>query len=368
MRKLYIYLWILSAILLLSACSTGSTSVTSTPAGTTPTAPLQTAASTTATQPTSTGNSPAWVQLGFTGRLILILSNPKGNKLEELDLASGNTTILFQAPEFSWLGAAVVSPDGKQILLAYAPPIGDGKAQFGYTDLDLMPLSGASPPQPLLTRKDPQESFFNPSWAPDGKSIYYTHLYRLDPNSKVPAYQNDVEHATLDGKTKRLIPHSLWPVPSPDGARLAYLNADPATFTNDIYLSNLDGSHPIGVIQPNIGQPVDDHFFTKDGGQLILSMVNPQPAPSRYWWEKLFGIEVASAHNIPSDWYMVSANGGEPYRLTNFNAIGMYGHLSPDGRKVAFISASGLYIMNGDGSSPTMLSDQVYIGTVDWIP
>jgi Tol biopolymer transport system component len=97
-------------------------------------------------------------------------------------------------------------------------------------------------------------------------------------------------------------------------------------------------------------------------------MVNPQPAPSRYWWEKLFGIDVAYAHNVPSDWYMVSANGGEPYRLTNLNAIGMYGHLSPDGRQVAFINASGLYIMNADGSSPTMLSDQDYIGTVDWIP
>lgn len=157
MRKLYIYLWIVSTTFLLSACTTGSSSVTSTPVDATPTAPLQTAASTAAAPPISTGSSPAWVQLGFTGRLILILSNPKGNQLEELDLSSGKTKTLFQAPENSWLGGAVVSPDGKQILLAYAPPTGEGKAQFGYTDLDLMPFSGASPPKPLLTRKDPQE-------------------------------------------------------------------------------------------------------------------------------------------------------------------------------------------------------------------
>lgn len=155
---------------------------------------------------------------------------------------------------------------------------------------------------------------------------------------------------------------------SPDGSKLAYLNADPATLSNDLYLSDPDGSNPVEVIQPNLHLPVDDHFFTKDSGQIIFSMVNPQPAPSIYWWEKLFGVHVASAHNVPSDWYLVSANGGEPYRLTNLNAIGMYAARSPDGRKMAFISAAGLFIMNLDGSSPTMLSDQVYIGTVDWIP
>jgi Tol biopolymer transport system component len=320
-------------------------------------------------QPSPGGSSPAWLKLGFTGRLILIApDNQNGNRLEQLDLETGKTKTLFQSPANSWLGAALVSPDEKQYLLVYAPPPGEGKAQFGYTDLYLLPASGSGPPQPLLTRKDPQESFFDPSWAPDGETIYFTHLYKLDPNSTVPAYQNDVEQATLAGKTKQLIPHSLWPVPSPDGTRLAYLNAEPGSFTNDLYLANPDGSNSFGVIQPNLGQPVDDHFFTKDGGQLILSMVNPQPAPSSYWWEKLLGIEMASAHNVPSDWYMVSAKGGEPYRLTNLNAIGMYGHLSPDGKKMAFISASGLFIMNVDGSSPVQLSDQVYVGTVDWIP
>lgn len=158
MRKLYNYFWILSATILLSACSPRSPSVTSTPNETTSIGLLQTATSTAAAQPTSTGGSPAWVRMGYAGRLILILSNPKGNQLEELDLTSGKTKILFQAPENSWLGAAVISPDGKQILLAYAPPAADGKAQFGYTDLDLMPFSGPAWPQPLLTRKDPQSS------------------------------------------------------------------------------------------------------------------------------------------------------------------------------------------------------------------
>jgi Tol biopolymer transport system component len=296
------------------------------------------------------------------------LFGQKGNQLVEIDLTSGNIKTMFQAPENSWLAAAVVSPDGRQVLLSYAPPPPVGNPQFGYSDLYLLPLSGSGSPQPLLTRKDPQESYFNPTWAPDGNSIAYTHLYRIDPNSKVPAFQNDVEQATLDGKTKPLIPHSLWPALSPDGTKLAYLNEDPITFGNDLYLANSDGSNPVPVLPSGINPPVDDHFFTKDGNSLVFSMVNPQPMPTNSWLENLLGVKVASAHTVPSDWYEVSIGGGEPRRLTNLNDVGMYADLSPDGQQVAFISATGLFIMSLDGTNLYNLSNQVYIGTVDWIP
>jgi dipeptidyl aminopeptidase/acylaminoacyl peptidase len=370
MRKYFIYPWVILIVVLLSACSPTKATRTNVPTeGSSTTAlSIPTATIPAPTQAPATETPPAWVGRGYTGRLILVLFGPKGNQLVELDLASGTIKTLFQAPENSWLAAAVVSPDDQQILLSYGPPPPGGKPNFGYSDLYLMPISGSSPPQPFLTRKDPQESFFDPAWAPDGKSIYYTHLYRIDPKSSVPAFQNDIEQATMNGEMKPLIPHSLWPALSQDGTKLAYLNADPAYFGNDLYLAKPDGSNRVPVLQPGINPPVDDHFFTKDGNLLIFSMVNFQPAPTRFWWEKLLGVEVASAHSVPSDWYMVSIGGGEPQRLTNLNDVGMSADLSPDGQRVAFISATGLYIMNLDGSDIYMLSNHVYIGTVDWIP
>jgi Tol biopolymer transport system component len=359
--------FVFALILLLSAaCSSGTASSVPSPttAITTPLIPTATELPATSTPQAP----PDWAGQGYTGQLILILYGENGNRLVDLDLASGKITTLFQAPANSWLAAAVVSPDDKQILLSYAPPTQSGETQFGYADLYTLPLDGSSPPQPFLTRKDPQESFFNPAWAPDGKSVYYTHLYRIDPNSKVPAFQNDIEQATVGGETKALIAHSLWPAISPDGSELSYLNEDPVTFSNDLYLANPDGSNPSPVLQPGLNPPVDDHLFTQDGQQIIFSMVNVQPAPASSWLDRLLGIEQASAHTVPSDWYISPVQGGTAQQLTNLGDVGMYGDLSPDGRQLVFISATGLHIMNLDGSDLYDLSNQVYIGTVDWIP
>jgi Tol biopolymer transport system component len=45
----------------------------------------------------------------------------------------------------------------------------------------------------------------------------------------------------------------------------------------------------------------------------------------------------------------------------------MYAAISPDGKSIVFISKSGLYVMNPDGTGITRLSDLVASGTVDWI-
>jgi Tol biopolymer transport system component len=311
---------------------------------------------------------PDITQYGLTGRLVLIEWRPNGNRLIELNLISGEIKALFQAPENSWLSEAVVPPDEQRILLAYAPPPPGGETQFGYTDLYLLPYDGSSQPQPFLTRSNPEESYFFSTWAVDGQSVYFTHLYQSDPNSPILTYQNDVEKATLQGETETVIEHALWPAISPDGSRLSYLYADPVTFGNDLYLANPDGTGQLPVLQPGANPPVDAHLFTTDGSQLIFSMVNFQPAPASSWLEILFGVENASAHNVPSDWYHAPLSGGLPERLTYLDDVNLNGDLSPDGGRFAFIAASGLYVMNVDGSNLIQLSNDVMIGTVNWIP
>ena len=83
--------------------------------------------------------------------------------------------ILFNAPNNAFVSAAQVSPDGKWIVMAYAPPE-DPELQSVNTDLYVMPADGSAAPQVLLKRASSKEDFFNPVWSADGKYVYYSHL------------------------------------------------------------------------------------------------------------------------------------------------------------------------------------------------
>ncbi len=301
--------------------------------------------------------------------MLLLELTGNTNKLVELDLASGELNDLFQVPDSGWLTSARLSPDGKQIILAFTPPPGRTTQDYN-TDLFLLPTDASSEPQPLLTRQDlHHESFFDPVWAPDGKAILFTRLY---PNQATPTalspYQTDIAQVSLDGEVKVLVHENASGARiSPDGSRIIYLHTDPKTLNSELMLAKADGSEATQLVKPSKNAPIDDHIFTKDGSQVIFSMVNTGIVTRRSWLEVLMGVEIASAHNLPSDWYIIFTTGGKPKRVTHINNFGMTVALSPDGKQMAFTSATGLYLMNLDGSNMFHLTDRVFTGSVDWV-
>jgi Tol biopolymer transport system component len=307
-----------------------------------------------------------WAALHLSGRLILIGPQNDSYNLVSIDLSSGANVLIYHTPPGALLSAALVSPDGKQILLAYAPPPSAAN-QFTYTNLYLLPVDGAGEPQPLVKNQAASEAFYNPTWSPDGKTIYASHY--LDVSSAPDnSGSYSIVKVSLDGQVDTLIQDAQWPVVSPDGARLAYLTAGAVNGMNELYLADLQGNNPTGVLDPGAYLTIDDHFFTADGKTIIFSAVNPPPAATPTVLDRFFGIMVASAHNIPSDWYSVSLAGVQINRLTQLEDTGMYAALSPDKSHIAFISQTGLYVMSVDGSGLTQLSTLIATGTVDWVP
>jgi len=179
-----------------------------------------------------------------------------------------------------------------------------------------------------------------------------------------------IDRVTLDGKATRVLDNAEWPRISPDGTKISFVSATANTTNNELYLANIDGSQPMPALQPGAYPAVDDHFFTPDGKYIIFSAVNNynQVVATPTVLERLLGIQIASAHTIPSDWYRVALSGGEVDRLTNLSDTGMYATVSPDKKWIAFISQTGLYVMKMDGTGLTQLSDLVANGTVDWVP
>jgi len=325
------------------------------------------------TQPTSAapaiGSSPtplAWAGLGLSGRLILIVKAMNGFAIISVDLLTGNNHLIYQADQGALLSSALVSPDGKQILMTYAPPV-TAQNQYSYTSLYLLPIDGSKDPQRLFTSASTTDAYFAPAWAPDGKSIYTSHYHKgADPNGADDTYT--IDQVSLDGQARAVIQNGQWPRLSPDGKRIAYVTASSTNAQADLYQAGVDGKNITPVIKPGTFQAVDDHFFTPDGQSIIFSAVDPpQPAPTQTSLERFLGITIASAHNIPSDWYEAPAGGGEPKRLTNLEDTGMFASLSPGHDWIVFINSTGTYVMQLDGTRLTQLDGIFGSGTVDWI-
>jgi Tol biopolymer transport system component len=287
----------------------------------------------------------------------------------KLDLASGEKTVLFNAPSNAFVSSAQVSPDGKWIVMAYAPPT-DLSEQSVNTDLYVMPADGSTEPQILLKRASPKEDFFNPVWSADGKYVYYSHLMPdVNGTSKYTNFTYDLERVTYPGgQAQKLIDSAFWPRLSPDGSKLAYVSFVPKTNSNDLYLANADGSQARLVMPAGAFSAVDAPTFSPDGKTIVFSVVGGVQLPSLSWLDQLMGVQIAEAHNVPSDWWRISVDGGKPEQLTHINDTSMYADYAPDGQHIAFASITGLYVMQPDGSNLIQLVNAGLGPSVSWMP
>jgi Tol biopolymer transport system component len=71
---------------------------------------------------------------------------------------------------------------------------------------------------------------------------------------------------------------------------------------------------------------------------------------------------------VPSDWWRADLESGSVEQVTEIFDQGMFGDFSPSGDRVAFISASGLWVMNPDGSGLTqIISSGTFYGNIEWV-
>jgi copper transport protein len=337
------------------------------PAATAPAVPLPATAT-----PTTAGEAqptPAWGHLGLSGRLLFLSYDEQGAvRLSQLELASGVQSTIFEPSRRAYLVGFAVSPDNQQIVLSYSPPPAEGQPPAGYNSLYLMPLNGSTPPEHLAG--DPVgEALFAPVWSADGEWLYYAVYRRLPDDTAVP-FRYDVERlATAGGEREVIVESGFWPSLSADGARMAFLSFDPNSADNELQLASAEGGDTAPVLAPGTFPAVDAHFFSPDGEWLYFSAINELPPPEGLsWLDELFGTGTAEGHSVPSDWWRLPLAGGEPERLTFLGDTNLIADFSPDGRHIAFMGSSGLYVMEPDGSGLTQLTAVPPFGALQWIP
>lgn len=352
---------LLSALGLIACSAGGAPAPTPIPAGLVPGAASMNGS------PTSIIPIRTPADLALSGRLLFVQGKAG---IAVLDLATGQVSNLFQPPTDGLVSAVSLSPDGQWIVMSYSPPPEPDKPQLGYTRLFVMPADGSAALEPLLQPADETGLLYTlPSWSPDGRLVYYACFSPQDAGDQASGFSIQ-RVAYPGGHPEKVIADAFQPRLSEDGSMLAYVAlTDPTTPINELYLAGADGSDPRKLVPGDDSLwTIDAPVFSPDGRAIVFSGVTNQPQASTSWLDRLLGIRVAQAHNVPSDLWMVPTAGGEPANLAHLNTIGLYPAFSPDGHYIAFVSLTGIYVMAPDGSQLAQISALGGAGTLQWNP
>jgi Tol biopolymer transport system component len=321
-----------------------------------------------------------WASLNLTGKLVYSLGalDQENNlivQIQALDLSTGDMTVLYKAIKDGWIYYVAVSPDGKELVMSYSPPLQSDPqiVQALYT----LPLDGSRSPQLLLMPPAREDEYTQAEWSPDGKYIYYTYVNYLspnDPNRLYPLYKiYRMEYPVKEGGQPELIAEeAYWPRLSADGLHLVYVELDPVSGEQHLKLADPDGKNVQDVVLSGPYVPHDKTapFFSLDGKSILFSGEVAGESYRPNWFERLVGIQSVRADTKPSDWWSVPIGGGEITRLTHLQTAYLYGSLSPDKKYIVSYGGDELFVMNPDGSELTDLFSGThrFFGTVSWIP
>jgi Tol biopolymer transport system component/DNA-binding winged helix-turn-helix (wHTH) protein len=292
---------------------------------------------------------------------------------------------------YSW--CAIWSPDGQQIAYSHYPPRGAGREIMLMT-----PLGGS---KRVIHRTAVLKCML--SWSPDGKMLAYT-----DERDG----SNGIFLMSSTGSNVRRLttaPHrsdDAYPAFSPDGKQILFVRTS-TVYGADIFIVPASGGDPkrVTFLNGKVNPPV----WTRDGQNILFSLGG--------WIDPLYASTTADGKRWMAGIYKVAAAGGEPRRLplpdakvgalaitikgdklaysiwnvsmsvwrlslqnpnlppTRFVGSQSFDRnpaFSPDGRRIAFVSArdgtNAIWLCNSDGSNQIRLTSLKTGGSPAWSP
>ena len=366
-KRLSIVVFVLAAMVALAACSGSATpppasatpSVILSPPPPGPTVPVPTPAPPTITLP---------ADLDLSGQLIFTDSR---QGVGRLDLTTAEVTILYRPPEYAFVNSAALAPDGETLVLAYSPPPDPANPAYVAGSVYTLPATGTGEPTRLLADSGGQAFEFAPWWAPDGQAIYYgQYVYPPLEGTPDPGPTGYLlaRYPLPEGPAETLLSEALVAGLTADGSQLYYVSIDTDTLLSNIYAADPDGSNARSLLSEGETWIIDSLAIAPDGEHLLFSRANNDAAQSSLpWVAQLLGAQVAEAHSLPSDLWVMQV-GEAPVQLTQLADYGFVQAYSPDGQFIVFSCSSGVFVMRADGSGLTSLSSDLDLSSVQWIP
>jgi Tol biopolymer transport system component len=233
---------------------------------------------------------------------------------------------------------------------------------------------------------DTKSAFSLPAWSLDGTEIWFT-----SSSVSSNAQFDEVDRVSVAGGTpSRMISGARAAVASPDGKKIAFLRLDYSTFRSSLWLAQADGSNPRQLMDDQVFVSIQGPRFSPDSQSIAFAASGvpqkqlPVGQGSRggnigYAWSQaapaksclvrfLFTcwLNTASAHGLPWDLWLVNLDGTKFERLTQVGADSPYPTWSPDGKFVAFMDFTGMYVVNRQTKEGYLVSMNGGHGALDW--
>ncbi|MBA3945708.1 MAG: PD40 domain-containing protein [Herpetosiphonaceae bacterium] len=266
------------------------------------------------------------------------------------------------------------SPDGKTLAYTFARPSTNPNLSWLQVGMICGLDQATGKGRVLLQAVSPSESLEDATWTPDGKGFIVTHHQpQLDSQGNYSGDDVALQRIDQGGKPQTIMKDATSPMLSADGQHLVYVHVDPNTNAMILMVAGADGRNPqaltnqrsafITIVNPHWSPAGSQIVFTASGG---ASKAEAAPARGRSLVERLLGIDVAEAHGLPSDLWMIGADGQNLQRLTNKGLDDPRATWSPDGHSIVFVGGGfgGIFRIDPATKSEQMLSKQGYYGGI----
>lgn len=313
---------------------------------------------------TSTGAATAGAETASTTQLptgtLRLLEQAGPPAVSTLDPLADERTPWFSVPSGGFAYSLDVEPDGA-LLLAYTSPATDGGA--GYDRSAIVRVTADGTVEHVACRDAAGVWCFYPLAVPGSERTWFV-AEGLD----IPSGS---EHALVyvdraDGPIVEVQPLGTEPAIAPDGARIAWIATEPLSGLRRLELGDADGVRDRTLVEPGVVSDVSTPFFSADGA--FVYFVAPSQLAVSALDLVLPRAHAHGDHDVPSDWWRVPVEGGEPEQVTNLQTVFHAGRSHPDGRWFAAACREGVLLVDAStGAATTLLEDRT-IRALGWVP